>query len=407
MNAKRIIIVGVGMMAIAWTAHAAWLDGWNNRREIIIKAGQVDADLTDFPVVVRLESVGFEFSQARLDGLDVRFTAADGTTQLEFERELHDAESRSGVYWVKVPFVSAATDTRFYVYYGNRSAENAANPAAVWDSDYYAVWHMNETNGMTQADATSNGNDLTQWPGFDLGHVAISDCDSLENWSVSGDNASFSWDFFEKDENVDSATSIKMTVSTVAVGQTNALVYNLSEPIAVGDRAVNFYFNDSVHSPHCSDFSVYVYDTDGNGRCQTFKGAWHPNSWRKFSVWVGRGGTIIGSEPDMDQIERIVFEFVSATTSAYSVNIDSLFGNGGLHEGQTAAIGSGVEFYGYNNALRKASPGISTENLTLSAWVRPDDAETPHNPDGHRQYFLSVSGGNWTPFWQTVTVHGV
>ena len=52
--------------------------------------GEVDAELTNFPVLVRLDSGNFDFALARTDGHDIRFTAADGQTLLSYERERHD-----------------------------------------------------------------------------------------------------------------------------------------------------------------------------------------------------------------------------------------------------------------------------------------------------------------------------
>ena len=61
------------------------------RKKITIDQTKVDENLTDFPVLVKLTSSNFDFSKARSDGHDIRFTASDGTTLLKYERERHDS----------------------------------------------------------------------------------------------------------------------------------------------------------------------------------------------------------------------------------------------------------------------------------------------------------------------------
>jgi len=80
----------------------AWLTGWTYRKKITIDETKVDADLTDFPVLVKLTSTNFDFSKARSDGYDIRFTSSDGTTLLKYERERHDATNQVAEYWVKI-----------------------------------------------------------------------------------------------------------------------------------------------------------------------------------------------------------------------------------------------------------------------------------------------------------------
>ena len=84
MNKNRIVIILfslVGIIGFASQAQSApnWYDpSWQYRKKITINGGLIDADLTDFPVLVKLTSSNFEFSQARSDGYDIRFTKSDG-----------------------------------------------------------------------------------------------------------------------------------------------------------------------------------------------------------------------------------------------------------------------------------------------------------------------------------------
>lgn len=85
------------LLTAATSLHAAnWLTGWNFRRAIAVDYRQVDAELTNFPVLVRLTSNTFDFALAAPDGSDVRFADADGETLLSFERESHEGTACCG-----------------------------------------------------------------------------------------------------------------------------------------------------------------------------------------------------------------------------------------------------------------------------------------------------------------------
>ncbi len=118
---------------------------WSVKVRIELDSDKINSTLTDFPVAVFLDNTNFDFSSARPDGRDVRFTAADGTTKLTFERELHDNTGEQAVYWVKIPSVSSSENTVFYLFYGNSDASDAASTdGTVWSKDTRrgGVWHM-------------------------------------------------------------------------------------------------------------------------------------------------------------------------------------------------------------------------------------------------------------------------
>ena len=134
---------------------------WPHRKELVIDHAQVTADLVGFPILVDVTDVDLG-SKAQTDGDDIFFTDSFGT-QLAHEIERYD--SGHLVAWVNVPFLSSATDTTLYMYYGNPAAGNQENPSGVWDSHYVMVQHLDETSG-THHDSTINGNDGTPQNGL-------------------------------------------------------------------------------------------------------------------------------------------------------------------------------------------------------------------------------------------------
>lgn len=117
----------------------------------------------EFPILVRFTLENFSFENATADGHDLRFTAADGTTLLSYERERHDAASGVAEYWIKLPELYSMVPTEFFVYYRQQSTADGADPANVWDSNFVFVHHLEESAGSSNAyDSTINGWTATQ-----------------------------------------------------------------------------------------------------------------------------------------------------------------------------------------------------------------------------------------------------
>jgi hypothetical protein len=144
-------------------AGESWLSGYTTRTKLTIDQTKVDADLVDFPVLVKLTSANFDFSKANSDGYDIRFTAADGTTLLKYERERHDSANSLAEYWVKVPAVSGTVDTVFYIYYRTTDTADGADPTNVWDTNYKMVQHMKDNTTSQILDSTANANNGTKY----------------------------------------------------------------------------------------------------------------------------------------------------------------------------------------------------------------------------------------------------
>ena len=131
---------------------------YTTRRKLTIDQTKVDADLTDFPVLVKLTSTNFDFSKANSDGFDIRFTSSDGTTLLKYERERHDNVNGLAEYWVKIPSVSGTANTDFYIYYRTTDTADGADPTNVWDANFKMVQHLKDITTSTVNDSTANAN---------------------------------------------------------------------------------------------------------------------------------------------------------------------------------------------------------------------------------------------------------
>ncbi|MCH8006119.1 MAG: DUF2341 domain-containing protein [Planctomycetes bacterium] len=136
---------------------------WNYRKKITIDNTKVTATLTNFPVLISITDTDIQ-AAARSDGFDILFTNSDSVTKLDHEIEKWDIATGELVAWVKIPSLPDSADKDIYVYYGNSGAADQQNVTGVWDANFKAVLHLNETVDDEQTtgvhlDSTSNNND--------------------------------------------------------------------------------------------------------------------------------------------------------------------------------------------------------------------------------------------------------
>jgi len=152
-----------------------WMDeNWNYRKKFTINnttanLGVASEQLVDFPVLVTLNSDNFDYSKAKEDGGDLRFTDSDGLTSLNYQIETWNVEGDSFV-WVKIPQVDINSDTdSFYLYYGNNVATDASSPSDVWNNNFVGVWLLNDplnTTTVLDSAGSPSAEDGTNWSGI-------------------------------------------------------------------------------------------------------------------------------------------------------------------------------------------------------------------------------------------------
>ena len=137
-----------------------WNTDWLYRKSITINYGEVDANLTNFPMLINLDYDDdlADDSKCQNDGDDIVFTNITGT-ELNHEIEYFDSDTGKLVCWVNVTKLSSTEDTVLYMYYGNPSCSNQENQTGVWDSNYVMVQHMDDVTTSTISDSTSYSND--------------------------------------------------------------------------------------------------------------------------------------------------------------------------------------------------------------------------------------------------------
>jgi hypothetical protein len=164
---------------------------WEYRQMLTIDASQVDADLTDFPVYVDLANMSTSFfANTNTTCGDIRVTNAAGD-ELAREVVACDRSAETGELHFKADSILSATDTSFFIYYGNSDANNYVVTATygaqnVWNSNYELVYHSGGGS-----DSTSNGRHGTASGGVTVGGVAgqlgdATDFDGVNDYIDSG-----------------------------------------------------------------------------------------------------------------------------------------------------------------------------------------------------------------------------
>jgi hypothetical protein len=133
------------------------IKGWSFAK--IITLPVPDENLSDFPVEIPIVSDADIGGECLASGYDLRFTAADGVTELPYERESFAVAGgeATGIFWVKTSVATAGTSV--WIYYGNSAAADGEDAEAVWDTNFKAVYHMKDATASTVLDSTANDND--------------------------------------------------------------------------------------------------------------------------------------------------------------------------------------------------------------------------------------------------------
>ena len=170
MFSRKIYTVFIIVLFTTFFAEIAYaqLGSFANRKKYFVESDSVSgsSDLTNFPVLINITDVDFIYNVTpgtgtdNINGFDIAFSAADGTTALDFELESYNSGTGEIIFWVRFPTLSPTVDTQFFIYYGDATITTDQSSTSTWDSNYQLVMHMD--GGATETDGTSNGNNGTE-----------------------------------------------------------------------------------------------------------------------------------------------------------------------------------------------------------------------------------------------------
>jgi len=253
-------------------AFGTWYDAsWEHRNKITVSLNTViSSDLTDFPVLVSLTNSDF-IQTNNSDGTDIVFTASDGITQLSHEIEKFDSLTGEIIAWVKFPTLPSTSTTDIYIYYKGNSI--SVDPSDVWDSNYNAVLHLNQTaTGDVDefVDVTGNENHGTTG-----GTGRITHAESRETTQVSG-QIGYGQQF--------AGSTVHNTKKTQGGGDYIWVDQVGSWP--TGDLTIELWVGDVVDTPAGANSALYndmisycVENSNANGKWSN-----HLNLWQAQKV---------------------------------------------------------------------------------------------------------------------------
>jgi hypothetical protein len=177
----------------------AWFNAsWQYRQKVTIDKDQVDSTESDFPILIDLSDMDADFwANVKSDGGDIRMTQSNGTTQQAVELKNFNQGGETGQVYFKASTLSSATDTDFYIYYGNSGASQPARDTTygsdnVWDGNFTAVWHLEEDPSGSSpqlVDSTVNANDGTTEGTMTSGDLVSATVGNGIEWDGSDDAA--------------------------------------------------------------------------------------------------------------------------------------------------------------------------------------------------------------------------
>lgn len=130
----------------AYGVWSATLTSWSKRVRIGLENGGISNTLTNYPVLVILNSSRVNYADIKAAGADLRFTDSSDNL-LNFEIESWNT-SGSSYIWVNVPTITANSISGYiYMYYGNAVATDGQNVAGTWNANFVGNWKMNGTVG--------------------------------------------------------------------------------------------------------------------------------------------------------------------------------------------------------------------------------------------------------------------
>jgi hypothetical protein len=147
-----------------------WNNDWLYRRKITFDNSAQTEDLINFPVLINLSSINFDYLKSKPDGTDLRFIDEDSVTELKHHIE-HWNNGENSYIWVNVTKISKnSIDDHIWMYYGNPDASDVQDVKGTYDDRFVGVWHLNETPTGTNEDikdSTSYCNNGTTQGGMD------------------------------------------------------------------------------------------------------------------------------------------------------------------------------------------------------------------------------------------------
>jgi len=246
-----------------------WNESWQYRRPITIDNSGNSNDLTNYQILVVLNSTNFDFSKANSDGSDIRFIDSDDTTKLNYWIEEWNSTAQEAKIWVNVTSIPASSTKTIYMYYGNPSATSESNGSAVFDFFDDASSDKTDEYTRTAPYSWSYGEGYLTWnSGYYTGNITTSG--GATYW-VHSTQVPENFSFYAKVK--DPHTSDNTQVGIAIHGNTENI---LARRVYAGTtQVINLFREDSSGSYKICESNIDATNTN-----------WHKLEMKKFgNTW--------------------------------------------------------------------------------------------------------------------------
>jgi len=140
----------------------SWFTGWSYRKNITILNSKVDgsSSFSNYPILIYIDNAETDFWNHCNSPENIIFTQSDGLTELDREIEIFDHSNDKLYAFVRIPSLSALVNTSIYIYYDSSSPTHGeTNDLGTWNTNFKAVWHLNDDPTGAIYDSTPNDND--------------------------------------------------------------------------------------------------------------------------------------------------------------------------------------------------------------------------------------------------------
>jgi len=363
-------------------ANPGWLSGWDKRVKLTTDQTDIDADLTDFPILLYLstasgrnaEDISFVFDELQSDAnrKKIAVTTSDATTECYVEIEKWDDANEQAWLWIKAPSTNGTIDTNFYLYYDADHADNTdhvgdTNSAAaesVWDSNFKFVSHMADGANTSQIyDSTGNNKDGTKKGAAEP---------TVANWVIG--NAQ---DFDGSNDYISAAISPSLSTFTLeCIAKPDVITAGASVVADTGaveayiqiGGAVNYYwqYHGAVSTTTAVVGTTYYLAGVQNGSAETIyiNGASKGTASYAITIdglYIGRRSDGVYFNGKIDEVRvSNVARSAAWVKATYYTEIDGLL-DWGSEEGAAPAITNTPDNYGFG-ILATSTNGSTTIN---------------------------------------------
>ncbi|RLG07236.1 MAG: hypothetical protein DRN68_05685 [Thaumarchaeota archaeon] len=329
--------VAICLLFLTSTTSASWWNvNWKYRREITIT--NVNGTLTDYQILVELNSTNFNFSHAQENGSDIRFVASDDETLLSHWIEVWNSTNQSAKIWVNVSEITEGA--KIFMYYGNENASDTSDVNATFIrviDGVVGAWHFDEGEGNIAHDTSGEGNDGTLYDG----NTTNDDGNTPPQWTDGKFGKALSFD------GVDDYVKVPDSVSLNVTDELTVMAWFNSRNIIEGQKILSKYALSGGYMFGIFDSTLRLEIRDVNGNYYDYKIGTLPES----NIWIFGAMTVKVGDKVKAYVNGVLKAQTDALTTQIGSNTQSLY-MGKFWTGLNAMFNGSIdEVRIYNRAL--------------------------------------------------------